>query len=912
MARSRRSPASSSRRPRPVRVGSTQRQRQGRGPPSSSRIAGLVPRRERVEQPTKDGRHEGRHVAADDDDTIDDAVERREAGREAGERAFEGTGSSWTRQRRRARRGRHRARATTTTCGDGADRVDGMVEQRPAVDRLGELVAPEPRDRPPASTIARDPLGHGTARFGAAPSARDVAVRRPPQDRPSVEVLEDGHHVLAARPGRVAEGGRRQRARARPSPGRARRGRGTSTWRRRGPARGRRSGPRAPALGRRAGGQPATRAASARDGGAARRAAPRGGPSPRPGRDRGSPRPRPGAGSRRRRATSRLLATSPSMTASRRPARGLIAPIVTERRRVSSHGAADRRRAVASSLDGGDGTSAASARDIRREQSARPRTGAVEVEPRVGGAAVARERARPGRGLAPPRDPAWRSDVEDDPADRVRLADRAGGRSDRPARAPIGAASRTIPAARRRAAQGIASAPPDRRIDAAVPACSARACPVGDRPAGTRRAPGPWRRTGGSAVSTIPRWSSSAPDAGEVERRPSTAVDAVDGRPVDLDLADPHLAIAGHEPERVAAGERPAAERAGHDRAAALDREDPVDREGRRARPSGVTRPAGRRALRGRRPDPPRSRPTRRGPASRQGTSARGASATGRATAATRSGSTASTFVTTAIAGAIPSASSRARCSSVWARGPSSAATTSIAASISPAPTSMLPTSLSCPGTSTKSIDDAVVESEVGVADIDRHPAPPLLRQPVGVDAGQRPQQRRLAVIDVARPCRRRRSCARRRGLARSPQARSSSRPARPSAGRARPDRPRSGRRPMGLPGAARRARGRPSGPDRRTRPTGASAPGSEPPPTVDAQVDELDARRASATSAAHICAIRGARSGVAAVAIIRQTGISVVARPARYRPSVSGHAGHRHLVRSHRPGQRVAPDVVR
>ena len=73
-------------------------------------------------------------------------------------------------------------------------------------------------------------------------------------------------------------------------------------------------------------------------------------------------------------------------------------------------------------------------------------------------------------------------------------------------------------------------------------------------------------------------------------------------------------------------------------------------------------------------------------------------------TAATRSGSTASILVTTAMPAETPSASSSARCSRVWARGPSSAATTISAASISPAPTSMLPTSLSCPGTSTKSI----------------------------------------------------------------------------------------------------------------------------------------------------------------------------------------------------------------
>ena len=71
-----------------------------------------------------------------------------------------------------------------------------------------------------------------------------------------------------------------------------------------------------------------------------------------------------------------------------------------------------------------------------------------------------------------------------------------------------------------------------------------------------------------------------------------------------------------------------------------------------------------------------------------------------------RASSTRSAFVTTASPSRIPSASRSPRCSSVCAFGPSSAATTSSAASISPAPTSMLPTRRSCPGTSTKSTTD--------------------------------------------------------------------------------------------------------------------------------------------------------------------------------------------------------------
>ena len=43
----------------------------------------------------------------------------------------------------------------------------------------------------------------------------------------------------------------------------------------------------------------------------------------------------------------------------------------------------------------------------------------------------------------------------------------------------------------------------------------------------------------------------------------------------------------------------------------------------------------------------------------------------------------------------------------------------------------------------------SVVEGQVGIADVDRHPAPALLGQAVGVDPGQRPQEARLAVVDV-------------------------------------------------------------------------------------------------------------------------------------------------------------------
>ena len=53
------------------------------------------------------------------------------------------------------------------------------------------------------------------------------------------------------------------------------------------------------------------------------------------------------------------------------------------------------------------------------------------------------------------------------------------------------------------------------------------------------------------------------------------------------------------------------------------------------------------------------------------------------------------------------------------------------------------------PGTSTKSMTVPSSSVEVRVSDIDRHPPSALLRQPVCVDARQRAQQRRLAVVDV-------------------------------------------------------------------------------------------------------------------------------------------------------------------
>ena len=58
---------------------------------------------------------------------------------------------------------------------------------------------------------------------------------------------------------------------------------------------------------------------------------------------------------------------------------------------------------------------------------------------------------------------------------------------------------------------------------------------------------------------------------------------------MDLDLADPYLAIAGEEAKSFACGERPTPKRAGDDRPAALDREGAIDREGRGAATRAVS-----------------------------------------------------------------------------------------------------------------------------------------------------------------------------------------------------------------------------------------------------------------------------------------------------------------------------------
>ena len=81
---------------------------------------------------------------------------------------------------------------------------------------------------------------------------------------------------------------------------------------------------------------------------------------------------------------------------------------------------------------------------------------------------------------------------------------------------------------------------------------------------------------------------------------------------------------------------------------------------------------------------------------------------------------------------------------------PSSAAIVSSAKSMPLAPASIVCTKRSWPGTSMKPRTAPVRRRQIGKAEIDRDAARLLFLQPVAVDAGQRFDQRRLAVIDVA------------------------------------------------------------------------------------------------------------------------------------------------------------------
>ena len=116
---------------------------------------------------------------------------------------------------------------------------------------------------------------------------------------------------------------------------------------------------------------------------------------------------------------------------------------------------------------------------------------------------------------------------------------------------------------------------------------------------------------------------------------------------------------------------------------------------------------------------------------------------------ASRSGVTRSHLVSATTPRVSPSRSRMARCSRVCGIGPSSAATTSITWSMPVAPASMLRTSFSWPGTSTKPSTSPSGSGLVGEAEVDGDAAFLLFLQAIGVDAGQRLDQRGLAMVDM-------------------------------------------------------------------------------------------------------------------------------------------------------------------
>ena len=377
-----------------------------------------------------------------------------------------------------------------------------------------------------------------------------------------------------------------------------------------------------------------------------------------------------------------------------------------------------------------------------------------------------RSRARPR-----PRAPRAARGVMPPPRDAAR---RLRSRTRRPAMTSPRAGSRSTPRSPGKVAVGrarsagsrspsIAADPPDSGIhlvradverSAPEPSAGAR---IAARRIGRASPRGAWPipRTRGPTVRTSPRRSSSAPAPGDVQRGP----------PPPWPLARPRRGPGSRgpgrprRPARAAASRRPRAEPprsvpvttvprpltantrsiASRQRPAirAPARRDDASRHRAKRGPDLVDARAGRRR-------------TRRGPARRRGSSRRAARRPRRrSTSSTRAASTMSIFVTTTSPSAIPSASRSCECSSVCGRGPSSAATTSIAASISPAPTSMLPISRSWPGHVDEVELDPVVEAPGGHSRRRSSCRGPLLGQPVGIDAGQGAQQARLAVVDV-------------------------------------------------------------------------------------------------------------------------------------------------------------------
>ena len=298
------------------------------------------------------------------------------------------------------------------------------------------------------------------------------------------------------------------------------------------------------------------------------------------------------------------------------------------------------------------------------------------------------------------------------------------------------------------------------------------------------------------------------------------------------------------------------------------------------------------------------SRRTRRGPGSRQGTSARGGRPRPRRPPSTRSGSTASILVTTAMPGRdAERVEQREVLERLGARAVVGGHDQHRGIDLAGADEHVAD-QLVVPGHVDEVDRRPVVERRGGRS---RHRSSSRAGAPRA--AGRRRCRSARAAASscrdrCGRPCRRRRSCAPAASARSTAAARSSSWSGstvrRSSTTRPSSMRPMTGGSPRAQRGerAGRRSAARPP-----ARPTGGSRRAA-----TRRRRSSAGPRASTPSPSRGRSASARARSASSGVAIIRQTGMSVVARPARYRPSVSATPGHRDLVRSHRPGQRVAP----
>ena len=654
-------------------------------------------------------------------------------------------------------------------------------------------------------------------------------------------------------------------------------------------------------------------------------------------RARADPSRRRGLGRARRRPAA-VRAVGRGAVADRGARRGRAARR-RPRRRGSTRGPADRD--AAAQRPGGDGASVGRVAAPPPAGRARPRR---PSRPRR--RCPARRLGRTGRRRGPTTP--WRSSRAAAIGRRVARAD-GRRRARRPARRSGGAA-RSRAAARRRGPSRRRSAPcpPVRRSTNRSPGATAigaasRRIAAAD-PSGRSSASRPLRPTLASTAA-VPRWSRARArsgqrrgepdeepvagddrrvvgqdeaamqvarlDAGQVERRPPGPA-RLDGRAVDLDLADPDGPVARHEPER--ACPRPAARprsvpvtttprpltaktrSIGEARAAATAAAPP----GSTTRSRSVDE---RRAQRRR--SRPRPRTTRRAPASRRATSRRAAAGSPRRPRPSAPAPATSAFVTTATPCRIAErVEQREVLDRLGARPVVGGHDEHRRVDLAGADEHVADQPVVA-----RDVDEvelgAVGERQVGVADVDRHPAPPLLGQPVGVDPGQRPEQRRLAVVDVpggpdddGHRGQRRAAQGRRRARPRARHRRRGSTVRRSSTTASvldpADDRP------------AARARSDaasvrpPSGPRRERRTTAASRRAATPPPTVDVERNDRRPPRRSGTPPTSRSA-RTAQLRRPAPRSSARRGSRLVARARPVQAERRRDGGQRHLVRPHR-----------